>query len=213
MKNQEIKLVVAIPTINRADLLNEALAKYFEDFKNTHIAICDNGNQDIITREENFMIYRPQENLGVAKSWNMLIDYSDKIGATHVLILNDDIYLGKNETELALLIKNNLDADFINSFHNWCSYILRVDIWKKAGMFDEEFVNPYFEDDSFDYKMTLVGAKKTWTSFLDPVVYRNSMSIAKDPSLNNNFMKNRQLYIDMWGGLPKEEKFITKFNK
>jgi GT2 family glycosyltransferase len=213
MKNQEIKLVVAIPTINRADLLNEALEKYFEDFKDTHIAICDNGNQDIITREENFMIYRPQENLGVAKSWNMLIDYSDKIGATHVLILNDDIYLGKNETELALLIKNNLDADFINSFHNWCSYILRVDIWKKAGMFDEEFVNPYFEDDSFDYKMTLVGAKKTWTSFLDPVVYRNSMSIAKDPSLNNNFMKNRQLYIDMWGGLPKEEKFITKFNK
>jgi GT2 family glycosyltransferase len=213
MKNQEIKLVVAIPTINRADLLNEALAKYFEDFKNTHIAICDNGNQDIITREENFMIYRPQENLGVAKSWNMLMDYSDKIGATHVLILNDDIYLGKNETELALLIKNNLDADFINSFHNWCSYILRVDIWKKAGMFDEEFFPAYFEDNSFDYKMTLVGAKKTWTSFLDPIVYRNSMTIAKDPTLNQKFMQNKQMYIQMWGGLPTEEKYLTKFNK
>jgi GT2 family glycosyltransferase len=213
MKNQEIKLVVAIPTINRADLLNEALAKYFEDFKNTHIAICDNGNQDIITREENFMIYRPQENLGVAKSWNMLIDYSDKIGATHVLILNDDIYLGKNETELALLIKNNLDADFINSFQNWCSYILRVDIWKKAGMFDEEFFPAYFEDNSFDYKMTLVGAKKTWTSFLDPIVYRNSMTIAKDPTLNQKFMENKQMYIQMWGGLPTEEKYLTKFNK
>jgi GT2 family glycosyltransferase len=213
MKNQEIKLVVAIPTINRADLLNEALAKYFEDFKNTHIAICDNGNQDIITREENFMIYRPQENLGVAKSWNMLIDYSDKIGATHVLILNDDIYLGKNETELALLIKNNLDADFINSFHNWCSYILRVDIWKKAGMFDEEFFPAYFEDNSFDYKMTLVGAKKTWTSFLDPIVYRNSMTIAKDPTLNQKFMQNKEMYIQMWGGLPTEEKYKTKFGK
>ena len=211
--DKEIKLVVAIPTINRADLLNEALAKYFEDFKNTHIAICDNGNQDIITREENFMIYRPQENLGVAKSWNMLMDYSDKIGATHVLILNDDIYLGKNETDLALLIKNNLDADFINSFHNWCSYILRVDIWKKAGMFDEEFFPAYFEDNSFDYKMTLVGAKKTWTSFLDPIVYRNSMTIAKDPTLNQKFMQNKQMYIQMWGGLPTEEKYLTKFNK
>jgi GT2 family glycosyltransferase len=211
--DKEIKLVVAIPTINRADLLNEALTKYFEDFKNTHIAICDNGNQDIITREENFMIYRPQENLGVAKSWNMLMDYSDKIGATHVLILNDDIYLGKNETDLALLIKNNLDADFINSFHNWCSYILRVDIWKKAGMFDEEFFPAYFEDNSFDYKMTLVGAKKTWTSFLDPIVYRNSMTIAKDPTLNQKFMQNKQMYIQMWGGLPSEEKYLTKFNK
>ena len=213
MKNQEIKLVVAIPTINRADLLNEALAKYFEDFKNTHIAICDNGNQDIITREENFMIYRPQENLGVAKSWNMLIDYSDKIGATHVLILNDDIYLGKTESDLDFLIKKNIDADFINSFQNWCSYILRVDIWKKAGMFDEEFFPAYFEDNSFDYKMTLVGAKKTWTSFLDPIVYRNSMTIAKDPTLNQKFMENKQMYIQMWGGLPTEEKYLTKFNK
>jgi GT2 family glycosyltransferase len=211
--DKEIKLVVAIPTINRADLLNEALAKYFEDFKDTHIAICDNGNQDIITREENFMIYRPQENLGVAKSWNMLMDYSEKIGATHVLMLNDDIYLGKSETDLALLIKNNLDADFINSFHNWCSYILRVDIWKKAGMFDEEFFPAYFEDNSFDYKMTLVGAKKTWTSFLDPIVYRNSMTIAKDSTLNQKFMQNKQMYIEMWGGLPTEEKYLTKFNK
>jgi GT2 family glycosyltransferase len=210
---KEIKLVVAIPTINRADLLNDALAKYFEDFKNTHIAICDNGKQDIITREENFMIYRPEQNLGVAGSWNMLMDYSDKIGATHVLMLNDDIYLGKSAETILYLIRHNPDFDFINSFHNWCSYILTIDMWKKAGKFDEEFVNPYFEDDAFDYKMTLVGAKKTWTSFLDPIVYRNSMSIAKDPSLNNNFMKNRQLYIDMWGGLPKEEKYTTKFNK
>lgn len=213
MENKEIKLVVAIPTINRADLLNEALEKYFEDFKDTHIAICDNGNQDIITREENFMIYRPQENLGVAKSWNMLIDYSDKIGATHVLMLNDDIYLGKNENELNLLLKNNLDADFINSFHNWCSYILTVDIWKKAGKFDEEFFPAYFEDNSFDYKMTLVGARKTWTSFLDPIVYRNSMTIAKDPTLNQKFMQNKQMYINMWGGLPSEEKYKTKFGK
>jgi len=211
--NNNFKFIVAIPTINRADLLNEALEKYFEDFKDTHIAICDNGKQNIITREENFMIYRPDENLGVAKSWNMLIDYADKINATHILMLNDDIYLGKTEHEINMLIRNNTDADFINSFHNWCSYIIKVDAWKKAGKFDEEFFPAYFEDNSFDYKMTLIGAKKTWTSFLDPLVYRNSMTIAKDPALNNRFAQNRELYIQMWGGLPSEEKYLTKFNQ
>ena len=211
--NQDFKFIVAIPTINRADLLNEALEKYFEDFKDTHIAICDNGKQDIITREENFMIYRPEENLGVSKSWNMLIDYADKIKATHVLVLNDDIYLGKTEHEINMLIRNNMDADFINSFHNWCSYILKVEAWKIAGKFDEEFFPAYFEDNSFDYKMTLIEAKKTWTSFLDPLVYRNSMTIAKDPALNNRFQQNRELYIQMWGGLPTEEKYTTKFNQ
>lgn len=211
--NQEIKLIVAIPTLNRADLLNEALERYFEDFKDTHIAICDNGKQDIITREENFMIYRPEANLGVAKSWNLLMDYCDKMNATHVLMLNDDIILGRTEHEIKLLIRSNPNADFINSMQNWCSYILKVEAWKIAGKFDEDFFPAYFEDNSFDYKMTLSGRKKAWTSFLDPIVYRNSMSIAKEPSLNSNFMKNRQLYIDMWGGLPTEEKYHTKFNQ
>lgn len=210
---KEIKLVVVIPTINRADLLNDALAKYFEDFKNTHIAICDNGKQDIITREEKFMIYRPEQNLGVAGSWNMLIDYSDKIGATHVLVLNDDIYLGRTEHEVKMIIRNNPDFDFINSFQNWCSFILKIDMWKKVDGFDTEFFPAYYEDNSFDYKMTLAKANKTWTSFLDPILYRNSMTIAKDPALNSRFMQNRQMYIDMWGGLPTEEKFTTKFNK
>ena len=208
-----IKLVVVIPTINRADLLNEALAKYFEDFKETHIAICDNGKQDIITREEKFMIYRPENNLGVSASWNMLIDYADKINATHVLVLNDDIYLGRTEHEVKMIIKNNPSADFINSFQNWCSFILKIDMWKKVGKFDEEFYPAYFEDNSFDYKMTLVNAEKAWTSFLDPIVYRNSMTIAKDPTLNQRFAQNRQTYIDMWGGIPTQEKYKTKYNK
>lgn len=208
-----MKLIIGIPTINRADLLNEALEKYFEDFQDTEIFIVDNGNQSIITREEKFAIYRPTENLGVAKSWNTIMDYAEKVEATHVLMLNDDIYLGKTEHGIKVLLKSNENADFINSFHNWCSYILTVDAWKKAGKFDEEFFPAYFEDNSFDYKMTLIGAKKEWTSFLDPFTYRKSMTIAKDPTINNRFALNRQMYINMWGGLPTEEKYLTKFNK
>jgi GT2 family glycosyltransferase len=209
----ETKLIIGIPTINRADLLNEALEKYFEDFQDTEIFIVDNGNQSIITREKKFAIYKPAENLGVAKSWNIIMDYADKLDATHVLMLNDDIYLGKTEHEIKMLIQNNENVDFINSFYNWCSYILKVEAWKIAGKFDEDFFPAYFEDNSFDYKMTLSGRKKTWTSFLDPLIYRNSMTIAKDPALNNRFEHNRQLYIRMWGGIPTEEKYLTKFNQ
>ena len=153
-----MKLIIGIPTLNRADLLNEALEKYFEDFKDTEIFIVDNGNQSIITREEKFAIYRPAENLGVAKSWNMIMDYADKLNATHVLMLNDDIYLGRTEHEIKMVMRNRQNADFINSFQNWCSYILTVDIWKKAGKFAEEFFPAFFEDNSFDYKMSLINA-------------------------------------------------------
>ena len=57
--NQNFKIIIGIPTLNRADLLNEALEKYFEDFKDTEIFIVDNGKQNIITREEKFAIYKP----------------------------------------------------------------------------------------------------------------------------------------------------------
>ena len=211
--DKEIKLVVVIPTINRADLLNDALAKYFEDFKDTHIAICDNGNQDILTREENFMIYRPQENLNVSGSWNMLIDYSEKIGATHVLVLNDDVYLGRTEHEIKLLIKQNIEMPFINSLMNWSSFILSVDGYKKIGEFNQEYFPNYYNDNDYCYRMRLLNMERLNTSFLNPVVYRNSMTIAKNPSLNSNFMKYRQNYIEMWGGLPNEEKFTKPFNK
>jgi GT2 family glycosyltransferase len=213
MIERKFKLLVGIPTINRADLLNEALAHYFEDFASTEIVICDNGNQDIITREKMFVIYRPTENLNVSGSWNMLMDYAIKTNATHVLMLNDDVYLGKNETEIISLIKNNKDLHFINSLMNWSSFILSVDGFNKIGAFDELCFPNYYNDNDYCYRMRLLGLERLNTPFLNPVIYRNSMTIAKDPSLNNRFLEYRQNYINKWGGLPSEEKYITKYNK
>lgn len=210
---QEIKLIVGIPTINRADLLNDALRDYFEDFKDTEIVICDNGKQDIITREKNFFIYRPQENLGVAKSWNMLMDYADKVGASHVLILNDDIYLGKTQEQILALIKVWRKAPFINSQLNWCAFIFSVNGFKKVGQFDESFGNCYFEDNDMFYRMSLLKMQMVYTEFLNPVTYRNSMTIERDPSLNNAFLKNKEYFIRKWGGEPHYETFTTPFNQ
>lgn len=211
--NQEFKLIVGIPTINRADLLNEALQVYFEDFKETEIFIVDNGNQSIITREEKFAIYRPETNLNVSGSWNVICDYADKMKATHVLMLNDDIVLGRAEHEILMLIKQNRNTEFINSHQNWCSFILSVEGYKRIGTFDEVYFPNYFNDNDYCYRMRLLGLERVNTSFLDPVIYRNSMSIAKDPTLNSRFGEYRQNYINKWGGLPMEEKFTNPFNQ
>lgn len=213
MEAKKHKLIIAIPTLNRADLLNEALERYFEDFKDTHIAICDNGNQDIITREKNFMIYRPESNLGVARSWNMLMDYADKIGATHVYMLNDDVYSGLKEESLNAFIGLWNEVLFFNSEMNWSSYVLTVEAWKKVGGFDENIFPAYFEDNDFCYKLRLAGIDRINTSYLNPSIYRNSMTIAKDPTVNKDFDKNKAYYVEKWGGLPTEEKFTTPFNK
>jgi GT2 family glycosyltransferase len=207
-----MKLIIGIPTINRADLLNEALANYFEDFKNTEIVICDNGNQEIITRERNFVHYKPEKNLGVSGSWNMLMDYADKVKGTHVLILNDDIYLGKSEDELNTIVRL-WNPEFLCTELNWCSFILSVETFKKVGNFDENFFPAYFEDNDYFRRMLLANVPIIMNPMLNPVIYRNSMTIQKSPELNNGFEKNRQYYISKWGGQPTQETFATPFNQ
>jgi GT2 family glycosyltransferase len=208
-----MKLIIGIPTINRADLLNEALIKYFEDFQNTEIFIIDNGNQNIVTREKKFAIYRPESNLNVSGSWNSIIDYANRVKATHVLMLNDDVYLGKNEEQINSLIEYNTKYDFFNSYCNWSSFILNLKSYNIIGKFDETCFPNYFNDNDYFYRMKLLKSKICYTHTLDPVIYRNSMTIAKDPSLNDNFMQYRQNYINKWGGLPNEELFKTQFNQ
>lgn len=207
-----MKLIIGIPTINRADLLNEALANYFEDFKNTEIVICDNGKQEIITRENNFVIYRPENNLGVSGSWNMIMDYAEKVKGTHVLMLNDDIYLGKSEEEIKTIIRL-WNPEFLCTELNWCSFILSVDAYLKVGKFDEKFFPAYFEDNDYFRRMLLTGVNITNNAMLNPAIYRNSMTIQKSPELNNGFDKNRQYYISKWGGQPTQETFSTPFNQ
>ena len=207
-----MKLIIGIPTINRADLLNEALANYFEDFKNTEIVICDNGKQEIITRENNFVIYRPENNLGVSGSWNMIMDYAEKVKGTHVLMLNDDIYLGKSEEEIKT-ISRLWNPEFLCTELNWCSFILSVDAYLKVGKFDEKFFPAYFEDNDYFRRMLLTGVNITNNAMLNPAIYRNSMTIQKSPELNNGFEKNRQYYISKWGGQPTQETFATPFNQ
>lgn len=208
-----IKLIIGIPTINRADLLNDALSKYYEDFKNTEIVICDNGNQNIIARENKMVVYRPEKNLGVSGSWNMIMDYAIRTEATHVLMLNDDVYLGKDETEITTLIKLWSNSEFFNSELNWCSFILPVETYQKVGGFDESFFPAYFEDNDYFRRMLLSDINIVYTAFLNPEIYRNSMTIALQPELNQGFEKNRQYYISKWGGEPNSETFLKPFNQ
>jgi hypothetical protein len=113
----------------------------------------------------------------------MLMDYAQKTHASHVLMLNDDIYLGKTEAEILELLKCNPDVHFFNSFQNWSAFILSVSGFKQVGNFDESFGNCYFEDNDYFYRMQLLQIQDFYTAFLNPVVYRNSQTIQKDPSL------------------------------
>ncbi len=214
---------LGIPTLNRYDLLQHTLEMYAVDFKNIEIHVVDNGRQGI-RPPHNVIVHEMPENMGVASSWNFLCR---QIFRKHsvAIILNDDIYWGKKQKEVEQFVrmffssKNLLCA----STKTWCNFaihmrcfysILGVDEYGKNFYgFDEAFFPAYFEDNDYARRIFLQAGQGTFKSeFLDPVIYRNSMTIERDRSVNDNFKKNSDYYIRKWGGMPGQEKFSAAFD-
>ena len=206
---------ILIPTINRADLLMEALAEYDKCYPNTRIIVVDSGKQSLGSSNPNVTIFGMPDPMGVARTWNCLISVaSGYYKEENFLILNDDVILKKSESEINKIIKGGND----NTFHvcpiafNWSAFLLRKSIYDKVGQFDEDFEKCYFEDNDYNYRMNLEGVKIKYEEGLIPDVYRNSMTIQKDPLLGN-YINNRELYIKNWGGMPNEETYKYPYNK
>lgn len=220
MKNIQTKFAIAIPTINRWDLLQETLKKYENDFPNTFIMVVDNGNQVQEIQQKNVLLIRNYENFGVSKSWNQMLieaflanEKYKEIRPTfeNVLVLNDDIYLGKTEEEIINFIDNN-EFSLATTTLTWCAFLISKKTFLEVGPFDEEILPAYFEDNDYAYRLKLEGVPHSCYEFLNPETFINSGSIAKDPSLNLNFEKNRQYFIRKWGGEPGKETFLQPFN-
>ena len=98
------KISIGIPTINRADLLQENLddlEKNFPDMEELHIV--DNGLQGEDGRQgfvfppglaDKIFLESMPQNIGVAASWNRMLNRAFvQKSADYLLILNDDLSL------------------------------------------------------------------------------------------------------------------------
>jgi GT2 family glycosyltransferase len=213
MENTDNTVTVAlgIPTINRNDLLQEALDVYKETWYGRHVFIVDNGNQEIKTHASNQRVIVMPKNLGVAGSWNLLAKTIRNKGYSHIALLNDDIIWKRNADEIEEFIKT-YPADFYQGLGTWCCFVIPVATLEKIGLFDDIFYPAYFEDNSMAYRMRLAGMRVLADQFFNPEVFRNSATSEKDSSFVANFPNLMQLYHDMWGGVPNQETFTIPFN-
>lgn len=208
-----ISLGIGIPTLNRYDLLEPNLLLYSRDFSlydNTcPFFIVDNGNQNISFTYGK--TYASEKNLGVGASWNYLCNQIFET-CDYALILNDDIYLGKPLNQIINLIQKK-PHHLLRATPDWCAFVIPKKIYQIVGKFDECFYPAYYEDKSYEYRMKLKALPIIKTPELNPYIYKSSQTLEKDHSILEASKKNKQLYIQMWGGEPEREKFKTPFNK
>lgn len=205
-------LCIAIPTINRKDLLMEALCYYAKEIPNVTKLIVDNGKQGIEILDESTWVWESKENLGVAGSWNFLMTKALMQKFTHVLMLNDDVILQKSEEELYKIVERYPESfQVCKPINNWSSFILPLSVYGQVGFFDERFKKCFFEDNDYHYRLQLRNIHINYTEDLNPQVYRNSQTIEKDPLLGG-YIENREYYLKKWGGLPGSELFKNPFS-
>jgi hypothetical protein len=206
---------IGIPTLNRSDLLNPTLDKYFQQFPDIEIFIINNGDKTITSRSENFTIHKPESNYGVAKSWNYLCDQIFK-DHKYALILNDDIEINLNQNEINnFLVNQKFDIARCQEQYHLSVFALSKACFQQYR-FDEDFYPAYFEDRDYLYRLKLNNGIILQHSFLNPSKFINSATISRDggdPSINKNFHKLQNLYTNKWGGLPEHEIYLSPFNQ
>lgn len=218
MNNTDIKIAVGIPTINCASLLANNLQDLATNMADLdHLIIVDNGNQSFAIPRGlvgKTSVHRPNSNLGVSGSWNFMMRKSFlELGCDYLLLLNDDIVLGKTKQQVLTVANKNPTAELIVGGFFWSTILLRKSIIDSVGYFDENFFPAYYEDNDYHYRCSLAKVHApTGVDGLTPVVRINSATIKKNPSLNSGFGANGIYYKKKWGGYPCKEQFTTPFN-
>ena len=163
-----MKLMVAIPTLSRADLLIRNKS-FLESIKPPdEVLILDNGNQKI---NINVPIERPEKNLGVSGSWNLFLrrafEYRDFNGL--VLLQDDIIWSGVHLDRTKKLLEKHQDIDLFLAFHQFSIQVHRPENIQTIGFYDEQFYPGYCEDDDYAIRMTL--GRRVYHRFheLDPM--------------------------------------------
>ena len=199
---------IGIATLNRKDLLEDALVKYQADFPNIKVHVVDNGSQGIVGPGA---VYAQPSNLGVAASWNLLCREIFKEN-DYALIVNDDVYLGYGIDEVSAAIQASGNAGFIRSEMSWSIFLISKDLYVELGGFDELFYPAYYEDSDYIYRMRLAGIEQFITPTLNPLTHRINGTYDRNPELVNAAMSdNRERFIKKWGGLPLLERFKEPF--
>ena len=223
---------ICIPTLNRFDLLLPSLLMYSMDYPTTSIYIYDNGKQNIHERLvglrnvkglrtpysalSNVKVFGGTgENIGVAAAWNFLCDKAVETTHTHILMLNDDVYFGKNEHDLCQIIHNHeIDFWICQDSFDWSVFLMPKSTWGWLKNFDTNFFPAYYEDRDAEYRLNLLKFTIERPAFMNPVIFHRSMTLMKDPTILDGYKeKNKEYYIKKWGGDVGAEKFITPFGK
>lgn len=178
-----------------------------------------------------------KKNIGVAPAWNQGVYYAiTEYNPEYFLICNNDILLRKDTIKnLIKAIKMpdvvlatptntknwNEDPEGLYTYlvpkiprlydePDFSCFMIKKETLSIIGNFDERFWPAYFEDNDYHYRIKLAG-KRGVKSNKSLYYHFGSMTIKEGEVIakisNENYLINKQRFVDKWGGEPGHEIF------
>lgn len=221
-------ILYCTPTYKSFDLCCASIdAAMFGSLKPDKIIVIDNSpdssgsnyllKSGLLSKYNNIEIVAQGKNLGVAKSWNIFMEY----GAEYTIIANDDVKV-QEHTIQSLVDASAQYPDEIffsgnNNNNTFSFFMLTQKGYELVGKFDEMFWPAYFEDNDYGYRMKLLG----YVPFVVPGAsydHVGSSTIARySPEElsqhHKRFRSNEDYFRYKWGGTPTQEKYTEPFKR
>lgn len=179
-------------------------------------------------------------NLPLSQAWNNGVNQAAAAGCDYALVINDDILfapetidtlvstLASFDENVVMVTASNVaqsisEHDIYNFYHtsdsfdvvespDFSCFLVRTDILSKVGLFDQNFIPAYFEDNDYHYRINLLGLKALRTTAA-PYFHHGSKTQSIETTITSSkFEANREYYISKWGGSPGQETFLTPYN-
>lgn len=217
---------IGIPTLHCYDKL-ASLCFHLSDFAEVstqvRMTIIDNGGRlkshsawpklkELPTLVD---VLVPKSNLGVAASWNVLIN---KLGVC--FICSDDVWFSAADMQAFLSAAYSSPETIIfnaaNPGDHWGLFFMnKPKEWMQMGGFDEQFFPAYFEDNDAFWRLQLANLPCKFVPLQD-FRHDRSSTLRQGDSLYQqkhweSFSKNAAYYQEKWGGLPGGEIFRSPF--
>lgn len=217
-------IYVCVPIFNGYDLLNTALTSAENGtVKPTGYYVMNNGLEDYVHPDSiianKTTVIRTGENLGCSKSWNWFIKNVPQLR----IIINNDIEFFPDTIEKIVegYITNQESAIIAPQYNagvdeTFSCFTMTDKVINEVGLFDEEFTPAYYEDSDYKYRCRL---KNLPITLIQEAGYHHHHCATTHrftpEQLQNHYNlthKNSVRFVQKWGGLPGEEKFMTPFN-
>jgi GT2 family glycosyltransferase len=208
--------LLAIPVINRPDLLTRCLASI--DTVPDRVLVIDNSPDGLdftvpAQLEPVLYIEAPASNLGVAGSWNHAIKTHPQ--APWWGIANADTEFAPGDLDALASEMERGGPRWVGVNGDWRVFGLSFEAVQMAGLFDENHHPIYLEDCDYERRCDLVGVPRYFidggSTHVGSAAYRSDERYARANA--RTYPENVAYYRAKWGGGPRGgERFATPFD-